>query len=193
MKTPQRKFVVEYKLGRRRSTTQPDSIWGNTDLKAFVRQAETEAPHLFESKTGLDALGLPGGMPQDQQSVNQLNKSDNTSNQNQLAASLTEAVQIGSSRTDHGSVSSISRSKKHAVKRRARGAATRVDERRLENHVDVASDEHGKEPATTHVEAPIDELAALDAENRQLKALLIRHLHQENLQLRKMLERFGVS
>ncbi|EJC75369.1 hypothetical protein Rleg10DRAFT_3977 [Rhizobium leguminosarum bv. trifolii WSM2012] len=192
MKTPQRKFVVEFKSGRRRSTTQPDSIWGNTDLKAFARQAETDAPHLFESKMGLAASNQPGEMPQEQRSGNHLDERDNASNQKQLAPSLTDAVQIPSLKTDQGSVGAISRSTKHAVTRRARGAAPRMDESRLEHSLHGESDERGQASAAK-VEAPIDELAVLDTENRRLKVLLIRQLHQENLQLRKMLERFDVS
>lgn len=54
MKPQQRKFIVEVKSARRRTTTSPSSIWGDTDLKALVRQAETEAPHLFEPAQRLD-------------------------------------------------------------------------------------------------------------------------------------------
>ena len=68
-----------------------------------------------------------------------------------------------------------------------------MGERRVEHRVDGERDERRKESSAARVEAPVDELAALDAENRRLKARLIRHLHQENLQLRKMLERFGLS
>jgi hypothetical protein len=39
---------------------------------------------------------------------------------------------------------------------------------------------------------PTDELDALDAENRRLKAVLAEHIHQQNLQLREMLDRFDV-
>lgn len=39
--------IVEAKSARRRSALRPASIWGDTDLKALVREAETEAPHLF--------------------------------------------------------------------------------------------------------------------------------------------------
>ncbi|MGG7581126.1 hypothetical protein [Rhizobium sp. Nf11,1] len=191
MKTPQRKFVVEIKSGRRRSTTQSNSIWGNTDFKAFVRQAETEAPHLFESKLGPDALGQPGEMPQDQQPVNQLDDSDDA-NQNEPAPSLTEPVQIVLSESDHGQFASISQSKKRSIKQPAR-TASRVDEKRSRNQIDGAVEEGGKASSAGSLEAPIDELAALHAENRHLKALLIKQLHRENLQLRKMLERFGLS
>ncbi len=38
----------------------------------------------------------------------------------------------------------------------------------------------------------LDEVIALDAENRRLKRLWAVHLHRQNLQLKKMLERFGV-
>ncbi|MBX4967838.1 hypothetical protein [Rhizobium binae] len=189
MKTPQRKFVVEFKSGRRRLTTQPDSIWGNTDLRAFVRQAETEAPHLFESEQGPDALDQPGEMPRDQQPGNQLDASDDA-NQNQPAASLTEPVQIVPSQNDHGQFASISQSKKRPIERPAR-TARHIDEKRSRTQIDGAVDEGGEASSAGTLEAPIDELAALDAENRHLKALLIKHLHQENLQLRKMLERFG--
>lgn len=48
MKPQQRKFIVEVKSPRRRLTTSQSSIWGDTDLKAIARAAETEAPHLFE-------------------------------------------------------------------------------------------------------------------------------------------------
>lgn len=48
MKPQQRKFIVEVKSPRRRSTTSQSSIWGDTDLKAIARAAKTDAPHLFE-------------------------------------------------------------------------------------------------------------------------------------------------
>ena len=44
MKTPQRNFVVEIKSGRRRLTRPRNSIWGNTDIKSLVLEAE--AAHL---------------------------------------------------------------------------------------------------------------------------------------------------
>ncbi|MBX5041250.1 hypothetical protein HJB51_10740 [Rhizobium lentis] len=191
MKTPQRNFVVEFKSGRRRTATPTNSIWGNTDLKAFVRQAETEAPHLFEPKLGPDALGHSGEMPQEQQPGNQLDASDDA-NQNQPAASVTEPVHVVPSQNDYGQFASISQSKKRSINRPAR-IATRVDEKPSRNQIDGAVDEGGRASSAGPLEAPIDELAALDAENRHLKALLIKHLHQENLQLRKMLERFGLS
>lgn len=61
MKTPQQNFVVEYKSGRRHNDARSGSIWGNTDLKALVRAAEADAPHLFDAKTA-----PKDGIPHDQ-------------------------------------------------------------------------------------------------------------------------------
>lgn len=48
MRPQQRKFEVEVKPSRRRTTTRPSSIWGDTDLRALAREAEADAPHLFD-------------------------------------------------------------------------------------------------------------------------------------------------
>lgn len=45
----------------------------------------------------------------------------------------------------------------------------------------------------TAVPVAVDELAALEEENRRLKGLLARRVRQENALLRKMLERFGAN
>ena len=52
MKTPQRKFVVEFKSPRRQSKTRTNSIWGDTDLKAFAREVEDQPSELnYSGKT----------------------------------------------------------------------------------------------------------------------------------------------
>ncbi|MDK4736878.1 hypothetical protein [Rhizobium sp. CNPSo 3490] len=192
MKTSQRNFVVELKSGRRRLTTQANSIWGNTDIKAFIRQAETEAPHLFEPKHKLDAVGEPNEMAQYREPANQLDQSDDASNQSPFAASLVEPMPIDPSQSHHDHVRSIARSNRQSARRPARKAAKRIGESRSGNHPDSVSGDRRKRSFAASVEAPVDELAALDAENRRLKALLIKRLREENLQLRTMLQRLGV-
>ncbi|WP_434713591.1 hypothetical protein NMA58_25025 (plasmid) [Rhizobium sp. YTUHZ045] len=192
MKTPQRNFVVEFKSGRRRLTTQENSIWGNTDIKAFVRQAETEAPHLFEPKKESDAIGEPGEIAQDQQPGNQLDQSDDAREQSQIVGSLVGPTPIDPAQNHHDHVRSIARSNRKSARRPARKAATRIGESRSGNHPDSVSGDRRERSFAASVEAPVDELAALDAENRRLKSLLIKQLRQENMQLRTMLERFGV-
>lgn len=44
-----------------------------------------------------------------------------------------------------------------------------------------------------HSDASYDELTSLEEENRRLKLLLATQLRQQNLQLRKMLERFAIT
>ncbi|PDT28002.1 hypothetical protein CO660_20145 [Rhizobium sp. L9] len=192
MKIPQRNFVVEFKSGRRRLTTQANSIWGNTDIKAFIRQAETEAPHLFEPKHKLDAVGEPGEIAQDQRSANQLDQNHDAGNESQLPASLVGPAPIDPPQNHHDPVGPIAQSNKRSTKRPVRKAVTRIGESRSGNHVDSARNQLRQDFSAAYVEAPVDELAALDAENRRLKSLLIKQLRQENMQLRTMLERFGV-
>lgn len=178
MKTPQRKFVLEFKSSRRRLTSRPNSIWGNTDLKAFVRQAETEAPHLFAPKTGLGALSPNGEVLPDFRS------------ESQIPAFLPEAAEV--SQDECTVIGSIAGSEKHySAKLRPRAVMTRIREKRPQNDVDAVRDKRGRQVAVVDVRAPVDELAVLDAENRYLKILLAKQLQQENLRLRKMLERFS--
>ncbi len=40
MKKTNRSFTVEYKAGRRKAERQPNSIWGDIDLKSVARQAD---------------------------------------------------------------------------------------------------------------------------------------------------------
>lgn len=179
MKTPQRKFILEFKSSRRRPTSRPNSIWGNTDLKAFVRQAETEAPHLFAAKTGLEALNSNSEALSDLRS------------ESEILAFLPEAAETGSSQDECTVIGSIVGSEKHSVKRRPRTARMPICEKRPQNDVDAVKDKRGRQVAAIDVGASLDELAVLDAENRHLKILLAKQLQQENLRLREMLKRFS--
>ncbi|WP_028055615.1 hypothetical protein [Sinorhizobium medicae] len=59
MKAPQRRFVVEFKSGRRQPKARSKSIWGDTDLKALAREVEEKASHLFNSD---EAAGMPASV-----------------------------------------------------------------------------------------------------------------------------------
>ena len=49
MRQQTRPFIVEIKQSRKpQNKAQKASIWGNMDLKAFAREAESDAPQLFE-------------------------------------------------------------------------------------------------------------------------------------------------
>ncbi|KPH05320.1 hypothetical protein CO657_28575 (plasmid) [Rhizobium acidisoli] len=193
MKTPQRNFIVELKSKRRRSTMPPVSIWGNTDLKAFARQAETDAPHLFEAKTGLGTLSQGDEVQSDRMPQRQIDDHCEGGSQNQGGVSLNESGQSVSSQNDRGRANSMPRSKKPRAERRRPDATTATDDTGPEAYLDSTTKAGDERSATAEVETAIDELVALDAENRHLKALLSKQLHQQNIRLRKMLERFGVS
>ncbi len=187
MKTQQRKFVVEFKSGRRRSAKQPDSIWGNADLKSLARQAQAEAPHLFEP----DMIGTapenqgpshPHASPEkdlvfsaeaDGEYVGELSLDTE-----QLGAPVQHEPWIAT--VDSSPEEEASKPQARAIKRRRRGAG-------LGKAASVA--ERLSTPAPN--DASRDELTVLYEENQQLKRLLTEHLLQQNIELRKMLERFG--
>ncbi|MBD9627038.1 hypothetical protein IB279_29230 [Ensifer sp. ENS06] len=174
MKPQQRKFVVEFKSGRRRSTINPSSIWGDTDLKALVREAETEAPHLFEpaDRTSEDWS---------EQSA-ELSSTDGTSIATSIAepGALAEELRANQNAADSAF---ISPSQEDSPKTTSPGAPQRP--RRARSVRRSVS-----ETITAATEVPSDDLAALEEENRRLKDLLARRLHHENNRLRRMLERF---
>ncbi|WP_107676121.1 transcriptional regulator [Agrobacterium sp. LAD9] len=64
MKKVQRSFAVEYRSGRRKLNSNPNSIWGDTDLKSVAQDLQDEAmPFLSvgaqDSKSGSE-MSLPG-------------------------------------------------------------------------------------------------------------------------------------
>lgn len=159
MKSQQRTFVVEFKSPRRRSKTPPASIWGNTDLDALVRDAEADAPHLFEPIST-----TPGQDSELQLHTRPEAHIDNTAetNDGQISALSVEAEQIPPQQANDLTFSGVPQSVP------------------------------GVRSTAAQVEAHVDELVALEQENRRLKGLLVKHLLQQNVQLREMLARFGV-
>lgn len=177
MKPQQRKFIVEVKSARRRSAIRPTSIWGDTDLKALVREAETEAPHLFES------LGRAGDL-------SFLGSGEPTQDQNEIGGELpidspiVVAEEVLPDRTEEASRSLaeaalVSLDAPQIAKRKRRSPVVR---RAVNKTIDIPSQD-----------ISVDDLAALEEENCRLKRLLVQRLRQENARLRTMLERFGTN
>ncbi|NRQ17513.1 hypothetical protein [Ensifer sesbaniae] len=177
MRPQQRKFIVEVKSARRRSTIRPTSIWGDTDLKELVRKAEAEAPHLFDPAEGPNELSPT-------QSVEiRANESTSTSDTTQIAdlVALTEVsagveeAAISPLETDSPKIAPPTPPKRRRSKR------------------NIIRDGRAATIAATEAGAFANDLVALEEENRRLKGLLAHRLQQENIQLRKMLERFEVK
>lgn len=171
MKPQQRKFIVEVKSTRRRTTARPSSIWGDTDLKALAREAETEAPDLFEPAQRMTALSIQPSVPNEETATNVDAPFPDD-------AVLTEES-LGA-QDSAGPASSVppaaERLEPVSPKRRKRRSPA------ADRRTTVAA------PQETH-----DDLTALEQENRLLKGLLAQRLERENIQLKEMLERFGTN
>lgn len=61
MKKANRSFTVEYKTGRRKAERQPNSIWGDIDLKSVARQADGRAFSLPGEHEEAFHVNLPKG------------------------------------------------------------------------------------------------------------------------------------
>lgn len=205
MKTPQRKFVVEFKSGRRQTKARTNSIWGDTDLKALVREAEDKAPHLFNSNA---APGRPDEGGEDIAS--------DTINSGSAGGHAGEASVAGAS-TSLGDGAKVDVPKQSETTVATAEVVEPVQEsppvfqpKRTSSDTPRKRVKHGPLRATAHiamrrnkprsVEAvtardavSLEEVTTLDAENKRLKRLLAERLHAQNLQLKKMLERFDVT
>lgn len=171
MKPQQRNFIVEVKSARRRSIVKPTSIWGDTDLKSLVREAEVAAPHLFEPAQQANKLSTSanaGAGPDDNVDA---------------SAMIPDHVVVVGERQVGGADSPIPAPEAPSA---TKISTTALRPRRKKNGIRQAV----VSPIIA-VEAEPNELNALENENRSLKALLVRRLQEENVLLRGLLERFG--
>ncbi|MCY1745085.1 MULTISPECIES: hypothetical protein [Ensifer] len=178
MKPQQRKFIVEVKSARRRSTTSQSSIWGDTDLKALVRAAETEAPHLFEPAQRID-------LPSPETTAEVLPNEDAAIEAAAPIADPANPTEGGAGSEDTSGPSlipplEVDRPKANSQKMTPKRQGSRRGRPSGIRTVIVAPE-------------AIDDLAALQEENRRLKAMLAERLRQENILLQKMLERFETN
>ena len=181
MKPQQRKFIVEVKSPRRRSMIRPTSIWGDTDLKALVREAETEAPHLFEPVEGRSEFSPAQSVelrPNDSASTVHTPPPADPPVLMEVVADVDEALDDAAIALSDADKPKTSSGKRPNRRRRTRSI------HRGDRRTPIAA---------TEVETAPDDLAALEEEYRWLKGLLLHRLHQENIQLRRMLERFGTN
>lgn len=190
MKTQKRPFVVERKVGRRRLTTQPTSIWGDTDLKALAQKVEADAPHLFERSIASEPQNL-ASLRTDPDSETPVSENAEADGNQPSAAMSIEPKQV----------------MVYADDKLASGVAAQLSDASLNEQAPELVKRHRKpnghyrshraesiaaeSPTSAQIATHGDELDALDAENRRLKGLLASHLRQQNMQLRAMLGRFG--
>ncbi|QOF75045.1 hypothetical protein IG197_31505 (plasmid) [Aminobacter sp. SR38] len=194
MKTPQRKFVDEFKSPRRLSKTRTNSIWGDTDLKAFAREVEDQPSDLKRSGGTRDvvsagAITTPGSI--DLGSANDAAVVDAVQAANPLAESPNiKALSVDVDWVEAGSVAEVH--DKLSVPQ-PRKLSTRTPRRVERSQPARKSEDQNARSETTAEPVSLDEIAALDTENKRLKQQLVEHFSDQNLRLRQMLGRFELS
>jgi hypothetical protein len=190
MKTQQRKFVVEIKSAGRRSVARQGSIWSNTNLKAFARQAASDAPQLFEAAQEPDTIRQDLADLPDGALVVRTNEGLGSGDAQQVAAPMPEAVPDQSPQSER--VDAISSLESVTHESPSTNPPTPKRKKPIKRQAHRATSAGAFTTAAVLIGEPFDELATLDTENRRLKALLAEHIRQQNLRLREMLDRFDV-
>ncbi|RVP11814.1 hypothetical protein CN085_24015 [Sinorhizobium meliloti] len=203
MKTPQRRFVVEVKSGRRLPKIKTNSIWGDTDLKALAREVEEKASHLFKSneapltpdsgEMGLaDPLNAASGSEDggDVDMVRAVIPSSNGAETEILKHAADPPAAVEAVAQAQESLSSRRRTTSTGTPRKR---AKRALAQTIAHNSEVGNEDREPQTATADNPISVDELATLDADNKRLNRLLAQQLRAQNLWLKKMLERFDVG
>ncbi|PLT99069.1 hypothetical protein [Sinorhizobium medicae] len=201
MKTPKRRFVVEFKSGRRQPKAQTNSIWGDTDLKALSREVEDTAPHLFDSNEAPLTPASPVARSADPLNAESVRADD--VDVARAAIAFANGVEVGVSKHNGANhtaeaVVQVQESQPPSQPRTTSSGTPRKHAKRAAAQTIAHNsklDHEGRWAETRPIENPIslDELAALEVENKRLKRLLAEQLRAQNLQLKEMLERFDAE
>lgn len=203
MKTPRRRFVVEFKSGRRQPKAQTNSIWGNTDLKALAREVEETTPHLFNSS---EAAGTPNSdktapaYPIDAEPANPRVGDVDVALAAMPFANGAEVEISKHHGADHPPETVVQEEESQPASQ-ARTTSTSTPPKRakrayaqtIAHNSEVGKEDPKPQTRTVDERISLDELAVLEADNMRLKRLLAKQLHAQNLQLKKMLARFDVE
>jgi hypothetical protein len=192
MKPSRSNFVVEYKNSRRQTKSQPTSIWGNLDLQAVARAVEADGamhePVLRQTPRvqGNDVAAIDAGMV-DSRAGTKPDRSPNSPPISSLANGMITPVTAENTAFDGGR--SRQEQPTSAPARARKFAKPRAKTQRSELSQQMAALDHTTVLVVDH--ASEDGLAALEAENRRLKQLLVAKLRDENKRLESMLRRFS--
>ncbi|MDW9500546.1 hypothetical protein CN074_13005 [Sinorhizobium medicae] len=203
MKTPQRRFVVEFKSGRRQPKTKANSIWGDTDLKALAREVEEKASYLFNSNEApLPPDSAEMGLAD---SLNAASASEDGGDIDMARAVIpssngaeTEILKHAADPPAAEAVVQVQESQPASQPRTITTGTPRKRARRgaaktMANDSQVGHEDRQAQTGTVDSPISLDELAALEADNKRLKRLLAEQLRAQNLWLKKMLERFDAQ
>jgi hypothetical protein len=204
MKTTQRSFVVAFKSGRRQPKLGTKSIWGNTDLKALAREVEDKASHLFSSTEASSTPDVGGDMLPDL--INAASSSEQAADLDVARPTIPSADDVEADvATQHQANRPAAEDSAQVQESRpasqphvtsigvTRNRAKRAPGRPISHISMTAVGDQGGQSKTAMDPISFEEVAALDAENKRLKRLLVEQLRAQNLQLETMLERFAVT
>jgi len=187
MRTPRSNFVVEYKMSRRQIKQRAASIWGDLDLQAVVRQIEADgsipehAPNPAVSPPPVRVRHASStSIPEPRSEVDRssiLSTPESLPCQTQDDERPDDQSSGVPSAEQKRSGCFVELAKAGPQKRKGRGV-NRNSSRQMESF----------EVLDQHIS--IDELELLEAENRQLKRLMLVVLREENALMKSMLNRF---
>lgn len=201
MKTPRRSFVVEIKSKRRSPKTPTKSIWGDADLKALAQAVDDRVPHVFipnEVSGRPDADGTVSHDPVDANSAGELPDEPGLAQTtpSQTDGTATDAPKQQQIVPTAADATEQVRSDQPEAQFQPTPVAVRIRAKRGPVHTTAKADPRRVKSArseTIGIVISPDDVTALDAENKRLKRLLAERLRGENLQLKKMLERFAAA
>lgn len=186
MKTPQRKFVVEFKSGRRQPKARTNSIWGDTDFKALAREVQQQSSHPFH------AVEAPTETPDTRPDpLNNLPAGENLIDAKATETPTSETAQQET--TIPVAIAPARESQPAAPAAMSENAPRKYSKRKPAAAIlstAIGSANPSLQFETENDLIPEREIAILEAENKRLKRLRAEQLHAENLQLRTMLARF---
>ncbi|MBY3158022.1 hypothetical protein HFO56_37585 [Rhizobium laguerreae] len=195
MKTPQRTFIVEFKSGRRPTKGRTNSIWGDTDLKAFNREVEDKAPHPFNSNAAHVLADEGGDMTPDAMNSGSARQHRGEANLAGALISSSDSAKVEVPKQRESTVPTA-----EVVEQVQASQAVFQPEKTsngtVRKHIKRGPVSMGRskprsaKSVTARVAVSFEEVTALDAENKRLKRLVAEQLLAQNLQLTKMLERF---
>ncbi|TBB15011.1 hypothetical protein ELH48_36235 (plasmid) [Rhizobium ruizarguesonis] len=191
MKPPRSNFVVEYKTNRRQTKARPTSIWGNLDLQAVARAVEAdEAMHepalLQAAAVQVNATAIDAGMI-DSRAGTEPNRLPNSP---PIASPSNEMIKpVAVQNTDFDDGRSHQEQATSAPARARKPSKPRTKTQRLELSRQTAALDRTSVLVVDY--ASEEGLAALEAENRRLKRLVVAKLRDENKRLESMLRRLA--
>ncbi|WP_425336195.1 hypothetical protein [Sinorhizobium numidicum] len=198
MKTP-RSFIVEFKPGRRQPKGRPNSIWGETDFKALAREVKEKAPHLFNSTETSPTPDIGEGSQADPSAGPVARDAgDFDGARRPVASGDSVEAEVSKQHRDNPPAGNAAVDRQGSSEVPPPGTPSRSGiSRRRERYttyisMGVHQDESEQTKPVEHA-ISLEEVAALDAENKRLKSLLAEQIRAENLELKKMLERFKVT